>query len=275
MRRVIGMATIVACLMLATPTWAAGGDGPPPPTPGGGVVGQIVYGEVIVGVGPYRGQRRPCQWARMPEPQPASYPLTTVAFDGKEMWYLFTQTCGATVRGVWIAPKPAVRLARAPLVPAFMPKWVPSPSPQSAPPNNTTFVKLGTWFWTDTVWEDVVAHAHTLDADGNTVWAETTAHPVGLRFDPGDGNPAKTCTGPGEVYQPDFGDELETPCMYTYLHSSVMAPDGEAYQAKLSIEWEITFRSSDGPAESLGSMLTTVDFPFAVREIHALVVPNP
>ena len=274
MRRLIGLAITVACLTLATPSWATTIT-PRPPTPGGGVAGGAVYAGVVVGVGPYVGQRRPCQWARVPEPQPVSFPPMTVAFDGKEVWYLFLRTCGAASQGVWIAPKPPAVLAGAPLTPAFKKEWVPLPSGQSAPPNNTTYVKLGTWFWTDTIWEAVVAHAYTFDAQGNTVWAETTARPFGLSFDPGDGNPPKTCSGPGEVFQHGFGDERETPCMYTYMHSSVMADDGEAFRATLSIEWEVSYRSSAGPRQVLGPMFTTVDFPFAVREIHAIVVPNP
>jgi hypothetical protein len=60
-------------------------------------------------------------------------------------------------------------------------------------------------------------------------------------------------------------------CMYTYRHSSVLADDGQAFRASMSIEWDVSWTSSTGASGVLAPMSTTTAAPIVVREIQAIV----
>jgi hypothetical protein len=109
-------------------------------------------------------------------------------------------------------------------------------------------------------------------------WATTTARPVGLVFDPGDGmfgaGPV-TCTGPGSVWTTRLGDDAGSPsgCQYTYAHSSVRAPNGTSFAARVTIVWDVSWRSSTGAGGYSGQLRTSAWRGLTVGEIETLVVP--
>jgi hypothetical protein len=97
------------------------------------------------------------------------------------------------------------------------------------------------------------------------VWAEVTATPTVLRFDPGDGSAVVDCPGHAAVapYVPDAPG-----CSYTYHHASSTVA-GLRFGADLSIEWTVTWRSSSGSG-SFGTVTTHTAVPVGVAEIKAL-----
>lgn len=271
MRRFLTVTGVVASLLLAPPAGASVGSDSP--TPGGGAdpTRAVIYAEVVVGTGAYRGQRPACSWALAPSD--GSLYTVVATYDPKKnvSYRLYTKTCGGTVQGVWVPLVPPRRLPAPTLTPAFMPRWVPTPELATAPPNGSTWVNLGTWFWTTTPWEPVRAWAGTFDERGNWVWAETTATPVSMTFAGGDGQAPATCHGAGQVWTPADGDETSSECMYTYQHSSVMAPNGTAFATALAIEWSVSWIGSDGSGGPLPPITTTTNSAMHVGEIQAIV----
>jgi hypothetical protein len=79
-----------------------------------------------------------------------------------------------------------------------------------------------------------------------------------------------SCLGPGRQWQPEFGDDLASACMYTYQHSSgITAANG--FDARLSIVWSIRWRSNVAAGGSLGEFTTSTDQAITVNEIQAVV----
>jgi hypothetical protein len=96
---------------------------------------------------------------------------------------------------------------------------------------------------------DATASVYDPDTD-STVWAEATAVPVSVVFDPGDGSDSVVCDvdEAKEAFDPtDPGN-----CAFTYLNSSNIAP-GNVFKAALAVLWRGEFRSS--------SNSTLVTFP--------------
>jgi hypothetical protein len=148
-------------------------------------------------------------------------------------------------------------------------KRLPLPLPRLAPAPELGVVQVGAWFWTEpSMWNPVTARAEVPGA-----WAEVTATPTTLRYQPGDGalgSGDATCAGPGPVWTPAAGDLAPSPCMYTYTHSSRLAPGGR-WPAQLSIEWTVRYRLSDGRSGSLQRLTTAAPVAVTVQEIQALV----
>ena len=183
--------------------------------------------------------------------------------------YLNIRTCSdGTVTLVWIpllSSRDLATMARDEIT-----KRLPAPVVELAPAASQGIVHVGTWIWTDpAVWQPVTA---TASIPG--LAATTTALPVRLRFDPGDGTYGTgpiTCAGPGEPWRPDVGDDQTSSCMYRYDHASSLAASGR-WTATMSIDWAVSFTASDGTGASLGTLTTRTRQPVTVGELEALTV---
>ncbi len=229
--------------------------------------------------GGWSGTRSACTWVlldasaaldRFDRDQPIEKSLAGVPYR------LYVRTCAASDQAiadqlVWIPQRSPDALAFDGR--AYLSRIVPRPEIGAAPPTGAGIAQVGMWFWTGTPFEPMSVTAWVPGPTG-VVWATTTATPVRLVVDPGDGELGTgplVCDGPGEVWLPDYGDELVSHCMYTYRHSSVLADDGEAFRASVSIEWDVAWTSSTGASGVLAPMSTTTVVPIVVREIQAIV----
>ena len=174
---------------------------------------------------------------------------------------------------VWVPIiPPTTALPR--LAQQYVERLAPKPTFASAPPDNTTYVKVRSWFWTTTAFTAVAATASVPSGRG---WlrATTTATPVGLTYTPGDGELGTgpvTCLGPGERWREGYDDTHSNTCVYEFLHSSAVAADGERFHGTVAINWHVTFRNSNGQSGDLGDFTTTTPVNMTVKEIHAIVV---
>ena len=195
-------------------------------------------------------------------------------------YQLFVRVCpNQPVRAVWVPDVPPVYLAR--LASSVLARTVPGPRAHLAPPAHRGVVHVGTWFWTDvSVWRPVSVTAAVPTTSGALLWVTTTATPSILRLDPGDGrwgNGPQRCAGPGMAWVPFFGDRLPSPvgCTYTYRRPSVRAAGRQVFPARLVIEWEVTWRASNGTSGWSGRIESAQRVPVTVREVQALGVALP
>ena len=229
--------------------------------------------------GGWSGTRSACTWAlldasaaldRFDRDQPIEKSLAGLPYR------LYVRTCAASDQGfvdqlVWIPQRSPDALAFDGR--AYLSRIVPRPEIGSAPPAGEGIAQVGMWFWTGTPFEPMSVTAWVPGPTG-VVWATTTATPVRLVVDPGDaelGTGPLVCDGPGQIWRPEYGDDLVSQCMYTYRHSSVLADDGQAFRASMSIEWDVSWTSSTGASGALAPMSTTTAAPIVVREIQAIV----
>ena len=182
---------------------------------------------------------------------------------------------GVTVLVPWVTPGggPPTWLIDAAADKAI--RSAPKPDFRSAPPDLRTYVKVGMWFWTATPVDTVQATAQVM-TPGGVRWATVTATPKKLVFYPGDGELGTgpvTCRWPGEQWVPSYEKDAASECMYTYPHSSVMAPNGQTFIAELAIDWEATFTSwANSTPQFVDTFTTTTRLPgITVKEIHAVV----
>ena len=82
-----------------------------------------------------------------------------------------------------------------------------------------TWVGLNTWVWVDN-WQPL---QRTVDLRG--VSATVTATPTSLSFDPGNGDAAVSCPGPGRPWTEADGNRPPTNGGCAYMYRSV-TPDG-------------------------------------------------
>jgi hypothetical protein len=140
-------------------------------------------------------------------------------------------------------------------------------------PTAKSTVNLPTWAWLDKAKFRPVKVRAELPEVG--VWAETTAKPIALHLNPGTSDaetyPASgdcTINADGSIGAPySAGDGNKTPpCGITYLR----ATNGQPYQLKASITWEISWEGSGGTNGNLpnGTFDTTQDMN--VQEIQAV-----
>jgi hypothetical protein len=134
-------------------------------------------------------------------------------------------------------------------------------------------VNLPTWVWLDKgTFKEVKVRA---ELPNTGLWAETTAKPVALHLEPGTDD-AETFPASGECeinadgsigtpYTKGKADETP-PCGIRYLRAS----NGEPYQLKASVTWEISWEGSGGTAGDLpdGTFETTQDMQ--VQEIQSI-----
>lgn len=152
---------------------------------------------------------------------------------------------------------------------------LPLPTPRHSPnlrlPDGRAATVVGehTWFWTEPgTWRPVSRRVQT-----GPVWVEVTATPRTLSLDPGTGQPASSCTGPGTPYDRSFGLHAASPdCDVVFAHSSAGRP-GEAVRARWAITWQVSWRGFDGTAPvggTLPPMTSRADAELAVAEAQAL-----
>ena len=152
---------------------------------------------------------------------------------------------------------------------------LPLPTPQHSPDlrladgRSATVVGEHTWFWTDPDrWRPVSRRVQA-----GAVWAEVHAEPVRLSLDPGNGQDAVSCTGPGTPYDRSFGVHTASPdCGLVFERSSVDSP-GEQVTASWSITWRVRWSGFDGTnpvGGELPEMTSQADARLAVAEAQAL-----
>ncbi|MFI9819844.1 hypothetical protein ACIHFC_05100 [Streptomyces sp. NPDC052013] len=140
-------------------------------------------------------------------------------------------------------------------------------------PEAKSTVNLPTWVWLDKgTFKEVKVRA---ELPGTGLWAETTAKPVALHLDPGT-NDAETYPASGNCEIDEDGSigtpytkgnaDKTPPCGIRYLRAS----NGNPYQVKASITWQISWEGADGANGDLpdGTFETTQDMN--VQEIQSI-----
>lgn len=150
-----------------------------------------------------------------------------------------------------------VAYGRAPLVP---------PEPRMAPGvDQPHLVGLATWLWVDpSYWEPISARA---EVTGLSV--EAVAVPSRLVWDMGDGH-SVTCHGPGTPWRPGASEPGSSDCSHTFQYVSARQPDGR-YHGSVTIEWDVSWRASNGESGSLGVARRSTPFALTVGERQAVV----
>lgn len=111
---------------------------------------------------------------------------------------------------------------------------------------------------------EVSATARVFDPRSGPVWAEATAIPVRVVFDPGDGSDTVLC----DVEDARAAFDADDPgfCSFTYLDSSNIAP-GDVFPAVVGVEWQgVMVDSSGGPLVNFPIEPTYVEVDIAVAE---------
>ena len=145
---------------------------------------------------------------------------------------------------------------------------IPATAPATAPPRTRRgLVGLPEWYWIPGGWGPVRSPRVT----AGPVWAQVTATPIQLSFDPGGGLAGSSCRGPGTPYAAG----RHTACSYTYQQSSATQPGGR-YQAQIVVTWRVTWAGGVGGATTDGGTLSAglaeaYGFPLRVAEGQALV----
>ncbi len=145
---------------------------------------------------------------------------------------------------------------------------IPATAPATAPPRTRRgLVGLPEWYWIPQGWGPVRSPRVT----AGPVWAQVTATPILLSFDPGGGLAGSSCRGPGTSYAAG----RHTACSYTYQQSSATQPGGR-YQAQVVVTWRVTWAGGVGGATTDGGTLSAglaeaYGFPLRVAEGQALV----
>jgi hypothetical protein len=114
----------------------------------------------------------------------------------------------------------------------------------TAPPlHRDGLVGLPEWFWIPGLsW----GAAHSPRVTAGPVWAQATAVPTKIIFNPGGGLPLVRCNGPGTAYQSALPlADQHTACSYTYDQPSAGQP-GNAYGASVTVLWNVFWVGSGG-----------------------------
>lgn len=150
---------------------------------------------------------------------------------------------------------------------------VPAPIGRFAPPADRGTVLVDTWFWVDAaIWRPHSVTAWVPSPRG-PITVTTTAVPRRLELDPGDGPLGRgpvSCVGPGTPWRPGDGDARESQCSHSWRRSSAMHPLGR-FPARLSIQWEVSWKSNTGAGGRLPDVRTSLPHLVRVREWQALV----
>jgi hypothetical protein len=127
-----------------------------------------------------------------------------------------------------------------------------------------------TWLWTDPA--RYTRRAKRVRV--GPVWAQVTAVPVALSFDPGNGDSPVRCAGPGTPFRPglDRPHAASPTCGYQYRQSSAGAPGGMV-RAEYAITWRVRWVGSTGTAPAAGllpDLISRTTAAVAVAEAQAL-----
>lgn len=274
-RRLILVLAVAALAAVEAVAAIAGPVAPAHAAEGGGATApSTIYAGVSVYSGGWRGTASSCTWAPHDATPGGSKPTYLYKTEYGLRYQLYDKRCPSQpLTYVWVPELDSRRLSYH--ATAYLEDRLPAPRASFAPPAGAGVVTVATWFWID-AWSPVSVTAWVPTATGGYRWATTTARPVALVFDPGDGvlgTGAVTCTGPGTRWRTADGDERASPagCQYTYRHSSVRAPDGRRFAARVTIVWDVSWRSSSGAGGYAGRLRTSSSYGMTVRELQALV----
>ena len=304
MSRMLGAFAIGVALVLSGP--ASSGLADPDPGPGGRVVvtpsdpgGKYGPPAVDVGVGTPgqeaaaagRGARGSaggggCSYSAAPDLERWSRGLPGRLVPGGRDQVgptsrLYAEVCpGRPVSYVWLGaaqvpgatPPTPEKLAQQAYAQLRLPLPTPEHSPDLLLADGRAAVLVGehTWVWTDR--SRFRSQSRRLRV--GPVWAEVTATPVGLSFDPGNGDPILSCRGPGTAFVPGrSGPHAPSPtCDYLYSRSSADAPGG-VVTVEYGIRWQVRWTGSTGAAPAGGQlpdMTSRAATSFAVAEAQAV-----
>jgi hypothetical protein len=144
---------------------------------------------------------------------------------------------------------------------------IPELLPKTAPPRgHDGLVGLPEWFWIPGPnWGAAKSPVIT----AGPVWAQATAVPTKIIFNPGAGLAGMTCNGPGTAYQPNVPLSAQhTDCSYTYDQPSTGQP-GNAYAASVTVLWNVSWHGSGdtGATVAIGRAVSTpITVPVAAGE---------
>ncbi len=126
-----------------------------------------------------------------------------------------------------------------------------------------TWVGLSTFFWVDE-WQPMT---RTVQLRG--VSATVTATPTAVTVDPGDGNAAVTCDGPGRPWMEADGNKPPSngACGYTYRS---VTPNGPL-TATTSVQWSVSWTSNTGATGTFPTSTTSSSSSFLVEQIQVVI----
>lgn len=165
-------------------------------------------------------------------------------------------------------PDPAVLAQQ-----AYTELTVPKPEAQRSPPETNsdpdngglpyTWLGLNTWIWVNN-WQPL---QRTVDLRG--VSATVTATPTALVFDPGNGDAAVSCPGPGRPWTEADGNQppIGGGCAYMYR---AVTPDGPL-TATTGIAWSVAWTSNTGAGGTFPALNTATTSSFLVEQIQVVV----
>lgn len=126
-----------------------------------------------------------------------------------------------------------------------------------------TYVNLWTYYWTD------LASWHALSATASLrgVSATVTARPVELDFDPGNGSPAVSCSGPGRPWVHSDGNAApaDGACGYQYVTVS-----SGPITSTQTIVWQISWTGTGGTGDELPALSTSTSGQLQVLQVQTV-----
>jgi hypothetical protein len=130
-----------------------------------------------------------------------------------------------------------------------------------------TYVNLWTFYWTDAgSWKTLTATAR---AGGN--YATVTARPVSLTFDPGNGDDAVSCGGPGRPWQESDGNDSPNQGACGYQYKQVTGPGYDhPVTSTQTITWELTWTGSGNSSGTLTQRSTSTTGQLNVLQIQTV-----
>lgn len=224
-------------------------------------------GRVSVGAGPGRVGRTGGDGQDGVDPAFRLYQQVCDGLAGQYQWF------GPDRPGVPAVALPtAGELAREAYAQLRLPGPTPDHSPDLRLADGRSAVLVGehTWVWTDL--SRFRLQSRRLQV--GPVWAEVAAVPVGLSFDPGNGDAVVSCSGPGTAFVASrYTAHSPSPtCGYVYSRSSAGWPGG-VVTAEYGITWRVRWTGSTGSTPEGGQlpdMTSRTTTSFAVAEAQAL-----
>lgn len=181
---------------------------------------------------------------------------------------LYMQVCaGAPGTYHWIRTDVGPRMAAA--AKEKVSRLVPALLAHTAPGPGRMIVNQPTWFWVPRVLWRPVSITASLPTPAGPIVVTTKATPHLLSLTPGDGHPIVDCKGPGRRWSPSVGDGAHSDCSYVYTSAS-HTRSASTYPARISVLWNITWRSNLGASGKLPSIRTGAGMNVTVAELQAL-----
>jgi hypothetical protein len=228
----------------------------------GSVIGDSIEAQVSFGSPPKNASSDNCTWHVVQ----GLYPIKHA--DGKNTRTLYYKLCNNYIDSYhWINDSAPARIAEQ--AENKVSRLVPMLLTRTAPAADKMVVNVGTWFWVPrAVWKPVSVTAYIPTTAGPIV-VTTTATPSRVIYTPGDGSAAVSCKGPGTPWSRSRGDRATSNCMYTYKSASHTRV-ATTYRSKMSIKWNVSWRSNIGAAGPLPSITLGLNTNVRVRELQAL-----